>query len=188
MYPSPFAKKTTGSLAPSSIYQSKYKKRIGAKWKEAGSLSTIKHVSYADNPFAAQGGRNTIMVYEEVGMHSNILECYDASVENMRLNGRKFGTAIFLGTGGDMEGGGCCMAGTPVWDSNGNLYSIENLPTTSGILGFNQSTQTISKENISYWQEAKTKPCYRIETNMGRVLECSEDHPILYSKISRFRI
>ena len=40
------------------------------------------------------------MVYEEVGMHANILECYDASVENMRLNGRKFGTAIFLGTGG----------------------------------------------------------------------------------------
>lgn len=105
VYPSPFSKKTIGSLAPSSVYQAKYKKRVGNKWKEAGSFSTIKHVSYADNPFAAQGGRNTIMVYEEVGMHANILECYDASVENMRLNGRKFGTAIFLGTGGDMEGG-----------------------------------------------------------------------------------
>lgn len=187
VYPSPFAKKTTGSLAPSSIYQSKYKKRIGAKWKEAGSLSTIKHVSYADNPFAAQGGRNTIMVYEEVGMHSNILECYDASVENMRLNGRKFGTAIFLGTGGDMEGGGCCRIGTPVWDNQGNLHKIENLPLDSGILGFNQNSQQVSKENITYWQKPTEKPCYRIETNMGRHLECSDDHPILYSKTGNFR-
>lgn len=187
VYPSPFAKKTTGSLAPSSIYQSKYKKRIGAKWKEAGSLSTIKHVSYADNPFAAQGGRNTIMVYEEVGMHSNILECYDASVENMRLNGRKFGTAIFLGTGGDMEGGGCHMAGTPVWDASGNLYNIEELPIDGGILGFNQEDQAVSKEEITYWQEPKDKPCYRVETNMGRWLQCSDDHPILYSKPGNFR-
>ena len=106
IYPSPLSKKTMGSLTPSSILKALYKKRIGSRWQDAGSLSTIKHVSYADNPFAAQGGRNSIMIYEEVGMHSNVLECFDASVENMRLNGRKFGTAIFLGTGGDMEGGG----------------------------------------------------------------------------------
>ncbi len=106
VYPAPFSKKTMGSLSPSSTLTAKYNMRLGNQWKTMGSLSSIKHVSYADNPFAAQGGRNTLMIYEEVGMHSNILECLEASVENMIIEGRKYGTAILLGTGGDMEGGG----------------------------------------------------------------------------------
>lgn len=107
VYPAPFSKFTTGSLQPSSILKSAYRKKIGGKWEtSAGSMSGIKHVSYADNPFAAQGGRNTIMINEEVGMHANVLECFEANQENMRIDAVKFGTGIYLGTGGDIEGGG----------------------------------------------------------------------------------
>lgn len=75
---------------------------------------------------------------------------------------------------------GCVCAGTKVWDNSGNLINIEDLKMSQGILGYDLQNKVVSKENISYWQESYKKPCYRITTNTGRFLECSDDHPILY--------
>jgi hypothetical protein len=46
------------------------------------------------------------MIFEEVGMFDNLKESYVASVECQRDGAHKFGTMMFLGTGGDMNGGG----------------------------------------------------------------------------------
>lgn len=73
---------------------------------------------------------------------------------------------------------GCVVAGTKVWDNSGNLVNIEDLKKEQGIIGYNGTTY--SKEDITYQQKGYEKPCYRITTNSGRVLECSEDHPILF--------
>jgi len=77
---------------------------------------------------------------------------------------------------------GCVCAGTKVWNNYGELVNIEDLNKKDGILGFDQETGEISKEEITYWQPPFEKPCYKITLKGGRVLECSEDHPILASK------
>ena len=78
---------------------------------------------------------------------------------------------------------GCLTAGNKVWTKDGDLVNIEELKTSQGIIGFNEDTQSYSKENISHWQQGYEKDCLRITTNKGKVVECSDDHPIL----KRFR-
>lgn len=74
---------------------------------------------------------------------------------------------------------GCVCAGTKVWNNKGEVINIEDLTPEQGIIGFDIENQEISKENITYWQKPHKKECFRIETNQGRFLECSDDHPIL---------
>lgn len=74
---------------------------------------------------------------------------------------------------------GCVCKGTKVWTNNGDLINIEDLTPAKGILGYNEEEGAVSKETITYWQPPADKPCYRIQTSMGKVLECSDDHPIL---------
>lgn len=74
---------------------------------------------------------------------------------------------------------GCVCAGTKVWNNKGELINIEDLDKDGGILGFNLKENKVSKEDITYWQPPHEKHCYRITTNKGKILECSEDHPIL---------
>jgi hypothetical protein len=50
------------------------------------------------------------MIFEEVGMFDNLKESYAASVECQRDGAYKFGSMIFTGTGGDMNGGGTLSA------------------------------------------------------------------------------
>lgn len=71
-----------------------------------GTGSNIKHRTFKDNPFAANGTRPGVMIWEEVGMFDNLKESYNASVECQRDGAYKFGSMMFLGTGGDMNGGG----------------------------------------------------------------------------------
>ena len=110
LYPSPFSSQTTGSLQPSKSLVAEYEVQVGKKWETTGSRSFIKHVSYADNPYAGQGDRNTLMVYEEFGMFNNVLDCHYAAESNMILDNVKFGVGIYLGTGGAMESGGTAGA------------------------------------------------------------------------------
>lgn len=75
---------------------------------------------------------------------------------------------------------GCVCAGSKVWDNEGNLINIEDLNPEKGILGYDVESKSLSKEKITYWQPPHEKECYRITTNTGRILECSDDHPILF--------
>ena len=74
---------------------------------------------------------------------------------------------------------GCVCKGTRVWNNYGELINIEDLIPEQGILGYDSIKNGVSKEEITYWQPPHEKPCYRITTNKGRVLECSDDHPIM---------
>jgi hypothetical protein len=104
-FPSPFYKNYMGSWNSGSDLVQKYKKKIGGKWKEEGSFSEIKHRSFSDNPFAANGIRAGVMVFEEVGMFSNLIASRNASVECQMDGSNKYGSMMFLGTGGDMDKG-----------------------------------------------------------------------------------
>ena len=105
-YPSPFAKQYGGSWYSGKEVVAEYKKKLGGTWKVMGSKSKIKHRTFKDNPFAANGTRPAVMVMEEIGMFNNLKSAHEASVECMKNGAYKFGSCMYLGTGGDMEGGG----------------------------------------------------------------------------------
>ena len=105
-FPSPFSKQYGGSWYSGKEVIAEYKKKLGGTWKVMGSKSKIKHRTFKDNPFAANGTRPAVMVMEEIGMFNNLKASHEASVECMKNGAYKFGSCMYLGTGGDMEGGG----------------------------------------------------------------------------------
>lgn len=105
-YPSPFFKQYTGSWQPGKSIKAEYSVKEGGSWLKKGTQSSIKNRTFKDNPYAAQGSRASIMVFEEIGMFDNLRAAYAASVDVMRDGANKYGSAIFIGTGGDMHGGG----------------------------------------------------------------------------------
>lgn len=138
------------------------------KTVEKGYKSEIRTVSYQDNPEAANSKSPYYMLFEEAGIFNNLKKSWDATVPTLKAGKYVVGQAIIFG---------CVCAGTKVWTSEGRLVNIEDLKQSDGILGY--LGDSVSKEPISYMQEKKEKPCYRITTSNGTVLECSEDHPIL---------
>ena len=106
LYPAPFSKKYSGNWNPGGEISAGYKENIAGNWVKRGSGSRVKNRSFKDNPFAANGTRPGVMIFEEVGMFNNLEQSYGASVECMMNGNIKFGSAFFIGTGGDMEGGG----------------------------------------------------------------------------------
>jgi hypothetical protein len=104
-YPAPFSKKYTGSWTVNSEIIAQYNKKVNGKWERAGSRSTIKHRSFNENPFAAQGTRPLLLVLEEVGIFSSLKDVYQHTVDTLRSGLRKTGILMMLGTGGDMDRG-----------------------------------------------------------------------------------
>lgn len=104
-YPSPFSKQYSGSWTVNSDIKAEYKKKVDGRWETAGSRSVIKHRSFNENPFAAQGTRPDLLVIEECGMSSELKDIYVHTVDTLRRGLTKTGTFIALGTGGDMEKG-----------------------------------------------------------------------------------
>jgi hypothetical protein len=105
VYPSPFSKQYKGSWAPGSGIMHFYKKKFPGGWDTVGSKSTIKHRTFNDNAYAAQGTRPALMVLEECGMLSNLKDIYTNTVDNFRVGLWRVGTLMMLGTGGDMDKG-----------------------------------------------------------------------------------
>ena len=137
-----------------------------------GILSTVFGISLKDNPEKARGIRGPLIHYEEDGLFPNLEKAWGVNRKAVEDGDVSFGY---------MLAGGCLTENNFVWNNKGELKKISELKKEEGIIGFNQNTQTFSKENIIYWQPPTNKECVRIETNTGRFIECSLDHPILYS-------
>jgi hypothetical protein len=105
-YPAPFSKQYTGGFDTKIV--SSYKKKEKGKWyKDAGSGSIIRNLSFLDNPFAGQGDRNGLILLEEIGMFNNLIKVYNALTPNTKYDTtKKFGSIFMTGTGGDIAGGG----------------------------------------------------------------------------------
>jgi hypothetical protein len=136
-YPSPFFKQYTGQWQASKEIIHKYKKKVGGKWKEIGTGASIKHRSYNDNPFAAQGTRPSVAVKEEIGMFKNLIATHEADEETQKNGSIKFGSTLYMGTGGDMMGGGTLDAMKMFYDPK--TYNCIELPDdyeNKGSIGF----------------------------------------------------
>ena len=103
--PHPFYKHMAGSILPNSKWEHKYDKKVAGKWKSVGTHSNITHgVFTVENPEAAAGGRYSIIVCEEVGLLVNALSVHGSNDAAQMTDGTdKYGTSIYIGTGGNME-------------------------------------------------------------------------------------
>ena len=104
-YPSPLFKMMKGSWGVDKDIEHRYRKKMGNNWVWKGTGSKIKHRTFKNNPFASNGTRSSIAVFEEVGMFSNLLDSRNAAVETQMNGSIKYGSMMFLGTGGDMGSG-----------------------------------------------------------------------------------
>jgi hypothetical protein len=105
--PNPLWKEMAGTLEPNNMknpWRHEYTVKVNGRWKTKGSGSNVKHGIYTiDNPEAAAGTRPGVMVIEEVGLLSNVLNVHSSN-EYCQVEGTtKFGSAVYLGTGGSME-------------------------------------------------------------------------------------
>ena len=124
-YPSPLYKQHDGGWGINKDIVAKYKKKVGKNWREEGSFSTIKHRSYKDNPYAAQGTRNSVMVKEEVGVFPGVIESQEADVYTMQDGNRKYGSCFYPGTGGNL---GESVIDTMKMFQNPSVYNILAIP------------------------------------------------------------
>jgi intein/homing endonuclease len=139
-------------------------------WNEEGSKAKIYVRTAFKTGNIFKGLYLNDAIAEEGGEFIKLKEFYSATKDCLMDGDKQIGTFFFYG---------CVCAGTKVWDNYGNLINIEDLKPENGIIGFNQEKGGFSKEEITYWQPPHEKECYKITTNTGRILECSDDHPIL---------
>jgi len=103
----PLYKEMSGGLDPNNMkrpWAHEYEKKVNGKWKTFGSGSNVRHGIYTtENPEASAGGRYTVMVIEEVGLLPNVLTVHGSNTATQLEGTTKFGSAVYLGTGGNME-------------------------------------------------------------------------------------
>lgn len=104
--PGYFHNNSSGTLVSNnnnSPYRHEYKYQEGGTWITGGTGTRIYHGVYtSENPQAAVGTRPTVMVIEEVGLLGNLLDVH-ASNETAQIRRSKFGSSLYIGTGGNME-------------------------------------------------------------------------------------
>ena len=71
-------------------------------WKDGGYQSII-HVRTMNNPNVFKGERLSLMIFEEAGEFTNLIEGYIASKACFMDGDKQFGVPIIGGTGGDIE-------------------------------------------------------------------------------------
>lgn len=100
-----FYQNVMGSLTVSnskSPYRNEYEYVEGGVWKKGGKGTKIIHVTYQDNPEASVGTGPIVSIVEEVGLVSNLLDVHKSN-ETTFIRKNKFGSALYVGTAGNME-------------------------------------------------------------------------------------
>ena len=142
------------------------------KSTEQGYLSSITGITLKNDPERIRGTRGKLVLWEEGGKFPNLLTAWRVEQPAVETDdGVAFGLMVAFG---------CICKGTKVWTSTGDCVKIEDLHKEQGIIGWD--TYQAVQQKIENMNPPATKPCVRITTNTGRTLECSTDHPLLWSK------
>jgi hypothetical protein len=137
--------------------------------EQRGRLSTIFTMSLSKDDAASGEGLDRLY-FEEAGKIYNLDKAWIFARESMKAGSLFRGISVIFG---------CVTGNTKIWKANGELVPIKNIKANDNVCGYNGLNYT--KENVHYRQEPKYKECYRITTNNDTVLECTYDHPILWS-------
>lgn len=141
------------------------------KQTEQGYLSSITGITLKNDPERIRGTRGKLVLWEEGGKFPSLLDAWRIEQPSVETDdGIAFGLMIAFG---------CVCKGTKVWTSTGDCVNIEDIKKEQGILGWD--TYQAVQQHIDNINPPAQKPCVRITTNTGRILECSTDHPLLWS-------
>ena len=141
------------------------------KQTEQGYLSSIVGITLKNDPERIRGTRGKLVLWEEGGKFPSLLDAWRIEQPSVETDdGVAFGTMIAFG---------CVCKGTKVWTSTGDCVNIEDIKKEQGILGWD--TYQAVQQHIDNINPPAQKHCVRITTNTGRILECSTDHPLLWS-------
>lgn len=138
-----------------------------------GLMSEVAAYTFKDNADALRGKDCLDIFFEESGAFGTpglLTQSYRATEDCVKAGNIKTGLIMIYG---------CVCAGTKIWTHKGECKNIEDLRQEEGIIGYHPIGSI--KEPISYMSPPATKPCYRIETSNGGFIECSNDHPLLWS-------
>jgi len=143
---------------------------------EEGYKSEVHAISFKNNPFKSIGESADILGFEEAGKFENLLTAYAISEPLFRDGDFMIGIPIIWG---------CVCAGTKVWTKDGREVNIEDLHKEDGIIGY-AGVGAMQQPIIGQNPVAK-KECYRITTSNNKTMECSYDHPLLWSKNQSYK-
>lgn len=167
-----WAKQRLKSTAMERTSGFKVKDEFG-KETEQGYQSSIIGITLKNDPERIRGTRGKLFLWEEAGKFENLQEAWSIARASLELDdGTTFGAMQIMY--------GCVCAGTKVFTNTGDLVNIEDLSKEDGILGWD-TYQTVRQE-IENINPPSKKECVRITTASGRILECSKDHPLLWSQ------
>lgn len=138
---------------------------------EDGYMSEVRALSYNVNAFKGIGATSDVFGFEEAGRFVNLMDAYTFAEPMWREGSEFIGVPLIWG---------CLCAGSKVYDKNGAIRNIEELTIEDGIVGYDG--QGSSKEPISWLKPPEKKPCYRIDLSNGNYIECSYDHPFMWSR------
>ena len=143
------------------------------KETEQGYQSSIIGITLKNDPERIRGTRGKLFLWEEAGKFDSLMEAWSIARSSLESDdGVAFGSIQIAF--------GCVCAGTKVFTNTGDLVNIEDISKEDGILGWD-TYQTV-RQDIENINPPSKKECVRIITASGRKLECSKDHPLLWSQ------
>lgn len=151
-----------------------YKEIVNGLELEKGFKSEVQGVTFKDNADALRGKDAEDIFFEESGAFGTpglLKQSYVATQDCVMDGVIKTGMITIFG---------CVCAGTKVWDKYGMLRNIEDITKDTGIIGY--AGKGVIEENISWLKPPAKKQCVRITTDKGEKIECSTDHPLLWSR------
>ena len=145
-FPSPLAISYTGSFA------------VGREAIATNSKSVVQHVTFADNPLAAAGGRPNKVFIDEVGFMNVIKEAWEGIENTQAVADFKRLTIYGMGTGGLTVGGAVtylqeifynpeaygCLAFDDKWENKGKIGYF--VPGTMALNQFKEGPNLITNE------------------------------------------
>jgi len=186
VYPSPLALDTYGSLA------------VGKELKATTTGSIIQHVTFADNPLAANGGRANKVFIDECGFASNILEIWSA-VESMQANETFKRLSIYaMGTGGLTTSGAVtytqeifynpeeynCVSFKDIWENKGKDGKIGYfIPSTYARRQFKEGPNLITNEAAALASITKDREKAKNSRSKTKLLGEIINSPLVPSEI-----
>ena len=173
-YPSPFAKQTVGSLQPSKTMTAQFQQKLDGGWVTKGSNSKIHHRTFGDNPLAGNGTSPNLIILEEVGFFSNIIDTI-AALKDATMDGlNKFGVIYMCGTSGDVGAGLSegtqdiffnpekydCLAFNDIWEDTGQVgffvpyqFKFDEYRDNNGIVDIHKAEEIIGRKRKKLFEQ-----------------------------------
>jgi len=166
-YPSPLSKKWRGSFAPSKYIESAYDVKVSGGWITKGSRSKVHNRSFADNPLAGNGTGPNLVILEEYGFMTNLIDSLGAMKDATYEGSDKFGVIWMTGTGGEGDSAAIsdakevfydphnydCLAFEDIWEESGDIsyfvpyqMRLDEYRNDEGVIDQDRALKQISKK------------------------------------------